>query len=81
MKRPPPWVRTQVVDPESLAPLPEGEIGLLRHFDLANLHSVAAVQTDDLGVWRGDGFEVLGRAAGAEPRGCSLAAEEPVTGG
>jgi hypothetical protein len=69
-----------VVHPETLAPLPEGEVGLLRHFDLANLHTVAAVQTDDLGVRRGDGFEVLGRAAGAEPRGCSLAAEELVSG-
>jgi len=75
-KTPPPWVRTQVVDPETLAPLPEGAVGLLRHFDLANLHTVSAIQTDDLGVWRGDGFEVLGRAAGAEPRGCSLAVEE-----
>ncbi|HTE19895.1 MAG TPA: hypothetical protein VK689_16140 [Armatimonadota bacterium] len=80
-KVPPPWVHTEVVHPETLAPLPEGETGLLRHFDLANLHTVAAVQTDDLGVQRGDGFEVLGRAAGAEPRGCSLAAEELVAGG
>ena len=75
-KLPPPWVRTQVVDPESLQPLPAGEIGLLRHYDLANLHTVFAIQTDDLGVQRGEGFEVLGRAAGAEPRGCSLAVEE-----
>jgi hypothetical protein len=75
-KTPPPWVRTQVVDPETLTLLPAGEVGLLRHFDLANLHTVAAIQTDDLGVWRGDGFEVLGRATGAEPRGCSLAVEE-----
>jgi hypothetical protein len=75
-KRPPPWVRVQVLDPETLAPLPEGEVGLLRFFDLANLHSVAAVQTDDLGVRRGPGFEILGRAAGAELRGCSLAVED-----
>lgn len=75
-KIPPPWVCTQVVDADTLTPLPEGEVGLLRHFDLANLHTVAAIQTDDLGVWRGNGFEVLGRASGAEPRGCSLAVEE-----
>jgi acyl-CoA synthetase (AMP-forming)/AMP-acid ligase II len=72
----PPWVQVQVVDPETLAPLPEGKPGLLRHFDLANLHTVAAVQTDDLGVRVGDGFRLLGRATGAEPRGCSLAAED-----
>src|SRR5439155_12772644 len=75
-KVPPPWTRVRVMDPETLAPVPEGTAGLLCHFDLANLYSVAAVQTDDLGVWIEDGFEVLGRAAGAEPRGCSLAVEE-----
>ena len=72
----PPWVRTLVVDPASLAPVPPGQIGLLRHYDLANLHSVMAVQTEDLGVVVGDGFEVLGRASGAELRGCSLAVED-----
>lgn len=75
-KLPPPWVRTLVVDPETLEPLPPGREGLLRHVDLANLHTVLAIQTDDLGVQRDGGFEVLGRAAGAEPRGCSLMAEE-----
>lgn len=72
----PPWVRTLVVDPETLAPLPPGATGLLRHIDLANLDSVAALQTADLGVADGDGFEITGRAAGAEARGCSLAVEE-----
>lgn len=76
LKAGPPWIRARVVDPETLAPLPDGEVGLLRFFDLANLHTVAAIQTDDLGVMRPGGFEVLGRAAGAEPRGCSLAVEE-----
>ncbi|MGV3721325.1 MAG: long-chain fatty acid--CoA ligase [Actinomycetota bacterium] len=74
-KIPPPWVRVQVVDPESLAPLPDGSEGLLRFVDLANLHTVLAVQSDDLGVARDGGFEILGRASGAEPRGCSLAFE------
>ena len=31
-----------------------------------------AVQTEDLAIRRGDGFEFVGRAAGAEARGCSL---------
>jgi hypothetical protein len=44
--------------------------------DLANVDSVIALQTEDLGVWLDDGFEILGRSAGAEPRGCSLAVEE-----
>jgi len=38
----------------------------------ANPRSVLAVQTEDLGVRRGEGFELLGRTAQAEARGCSL---------
>jgi hypothetical protein len=73
--RGPPWVRTRAVDPETLEPLPDGVVGILRHCDLANLGSVLSIQTEDLGVREGDGFRLLGRATGAEPRGCSLAAE------
>jgi hypothetical protein len=69
----PPWVRTRVVDPENLRPVQHGEPGLLQHFDLANIGSVMAVQTEDLGVASGDGFTLLGRAPGATPRGCSIA--------
>src|SRR5580658_8432420 len=68
----PPWARIAVISPETGAVLGEGESGLLRVFDLANIASIMAVQTEDLAVWRGDGFELLGRAASAEPRGCSL---------
>ncbi len=75
----PPWVRTLVVDPETLEPVPEGTVGVLRHCDLANLDSVLAVQTDDLGVAGAGGFEILGRAAGAEARGCSIAMDEWLT--
>ena len=67
----PPWARAVVVSPETGAEVGEGETGLLRIYDLANVWSVLAVQTEDLGVRRGDGFELLGRAAEAEPRGCS----------
>jgi hypothetical protein len=75
----PPWVRTQATDPETLRPLPHGEVGVLRHFDLANLNSVMAIQTADLGVTSPDGFRVLGRARGAEARGCSLAMDDLLT--
>jgi hypothetical protein len=70
----PPWARACVISPETGAAAGEGETGLLRVFDLANIGSVMAVQTEDLAVRRGDGFELLGRAASAEPRGCSLMA-------
>ncbi len=74
----PPWVRWQVVDPETGAECPEGAVGRLRIFDLANVFSVLAVQTEDLAVRVGSGFQLRGRAAGAVPRGCSLmAADEP----
>jgi hypothetical protein len=49
---------------------------VLRHVDLANLHSVAAIQTADLGITSPEGFRVLGRARGAEARGCSIAMDD-----
>lgn len=67
----PPWTRTLVVDPATLEPAARGDKGILRHVDLANFESIAAVQTLDLGVERGRGFELAGRASGAEARGCS----------
>ena len=68
----PPWARVQIISPESGRAVPDGQTGLIRIFDLANAFSVAAIQTEDLGVRRGDGFESIGRADLAEPRGCSL---------
>ena len=76
----PPWVRTRVLDPETLEPRAPGEPGLLCHVDLANLGSVAALLTADLGLEVEGGFRVLGRAPGAEPRGCSLALESLLEG-
>ncbi len=72
----PPWARTRILDPETLADVPPGEIGLLCHYDLANRASVLAVLTEDLGYALGEGFELLGRARGAEARGCSIAIDE-----
>lgn len=68
----PPWARVRIVSPETGCEVAEGETGLIRVLDLANVRSVLAIQTEDLGLRRGDGFELLGRAATAEPRGCSL---------
>ncbi len=68
----PPWVRVRVVSPETGREVADGETGLLRVFDLANVFSVMAIQTEDLAVRRGDGFELIGRGKLAEPRGCSL---------
>jgi hypothetical protein len=69
----PAWVRSIAVDPETLEPLRPGESGLLRHMDLANIGSVAAIQTEDLGRVDEHGLVLEGRATGAMPRGCSMA--------
>jgi hypothetical protein len=74
--RGPPWVRTRVLDPLSLAEVPDGEVGVLAHLDLANLGSVAAILTEDLGRRVPGGFHLMGRSRGAELRGCSLAMED-----
>ncbi len=71
----PPWARVQIVSSETGREVADGETGLIRVFDLANVFSVMAVQTEDLAVRRGDGFELIGRAQMAEPRGCSLMME------
>ena len=74
----PPWTRTQIISPETGLEVADGETGLIRVFDLANVFSVMAIQTEDLGVRRSDGFELIGRAPLAEARGCSLMTmEEP----
>jgi hypothetical protein len=72
-KAAPPWVRSVAVDPETLRPLPPGERGLLRHVDLANMGSVASIQTEDIGFVDEHGLFLEGRAPGAPPRGCSIA--------
>jgi hypothetical protein len=68
----PPWARARVISPENGREAGEGEPGLIRVHDLANIGSVMAVQTEDLGIRRGEGIELLGRATLAEARGCSL---------
>lgn len=76
----PPWLRVQPVHPVTLEPVAEGEPGLARFVDLANVDSAVAVITRDLVRRRDGGVELLGRAEGAPPRGCSLAVEELLAG-
>lgn len=72
----PHWLRTLVLDPATRAPRACGEPGLLCHFDLANAGSAMAILTEDLGRIVDGGLELLGRATGAELRGCSLTLAE-----
>lgn len=76
----PHWVRVRVLDPETLAEARPGQAGLVAVFDLANLSSTVHLLTEDLGALEPGGLRLLGRAAGAELRGCSLAAEEITSG-
>ena len=72
----PPWLRTRVLDPVTLAERAEGEEGILCHTDLANAGSVLAVLTEDRGRAEGGSMTWLGRTPGSPPRGCSLATAE-----
>lgn len=76
----PPWARVVPVHPDTLEPVARGEIGIARIEDLANVDSAFAVLAADM-VRRVDaGFELLGRAPGAAPRGCSIAVDEMLGG-
>lgn len=78
-KVPPPWTRVSAVSVDDLTPLPHGQVGLLRHFDLANLPTILAVQTDNLGVTSPDGgFEILGRAKVVDGKVVPLPSERTV---
>lgn len=72
----PPWVRAIVLDPETGVEVADDGVGVLQIFDLANLGSVLAIETQDLAIRRGDQFELIGRDPGALPRGCSRQADE-----
>ncbi|MBI3802190.1 MAG: long-chain fatty acid--CoA ligase [Nitrospirae bacterium] len=68
----PPQLRSRLLHPETLRPVAKGDVGLLAHYDLANIDSVAAILTEDLGREGEGGILLLGRAPGATPKGCSI---------
>ncbi len=72
----PPWARVVPVDPSTLEPVAEGEIGIARIEDLLNVDSAFAVLAADRVRRVEGGFELLGRLPGAPPRGCSIAIDE-----
>ncbi|WP_029008397.1 long-chain-fatty-acid--CoA ligase [Azospirillum halopraeferens] len=76
VKSGPHWVRTRVIDPLSGAEMPVGTPGVLVHHDLAHFNNVSAILTEDAGVAVAGGFLLLGRADGAEAKGCSMAVAE-----
>lgn len=76
VKSGPHWIRSRMIDPLSGREVARGERGILVHCDLANFNSVTTILTEDVGVEVDGGFLLLGRAQGAQAKGCSLAVEE-----
>lgn len=76
VKSGPHWIRSRLVDPLTGREVPRGERGVLVHCDLASFNSCTSILTEDVGIAVEGGFLLLGRAEGAQARGCSLAVEE-----
>ena len=76
VKSGPHWLRTRVLDPLTGQDVPAGQRGVLAHCDLANFNSAVTILTEDVGIAVAGGFLLLGRAEGAEAKGCSLAVQE-----
>lgn len=72
----PPQLRTRILHPETLEPVRKGETGLLAHYDLANIDSVMAILTEDLGRETEGGFLLFGRTSGSPPKGCSITLDD-----
>jgi hypothetical protein len=70
----PPWMRVLLREQEDpFSETPIGKTGVIKVIDLANQHSCAFIETEDLGRINSDGsFEVLGRLDHSAVRGCNL---------
>ncbi|HSU78959.1 MAG TPA: CoF synthetase, partial [Candidatus Angelobacter sp.] len=75
-KKGPAWIRTVVLDTNTLKPVERGQVGVLAHYDLANWNACMAILTEDLGYETDKGFVLLGRVEGSEAKGCSIAVDQ-----
>lgn len=76
----PPWCQHLVLNPENHETVAPGETGYLLIHDLANAHTVAAIQTQDFAIHHSDhSFTLLGRDPGALPRGCSRTIDQQLS--
>ena len=73
VKSGPHWIRSRTIDPLTGHDVPAGQRGVLTHCDLANFNSVTTLLTEDVGISVDGGFLLLGRAQGAQAKGCSMA--------
>ena len=72
----PHWIRTRVVNPLTWQAVKKGDVGVLAHTDLAHFNVAVSILTEDAGIETDAGFLLLGRAAGSDAQGCSLAVDE-----
>ena len=71
----PPWARHRILCPEKGHAVNIGETGMIQIIDLANVWSSISVLTEDLAIEHDRSFQWVGRATGAELRGCSLSTD------
>lgn len=72
----PPWMKVFVRDINDPFSPVKGRAGAINIIDLANFHSCAFIETQDLGQIAEQGnFEVLGRIDNSDVRGCNLLVE------
>ncbi|NJN27985.1 MAG: acyl transferase [Cyclobacteriaceae bacterium] len=69
----PEWMKVKIRDMyDPFSYVKEGKTGGINVIDLANAHSCAFIETEDIGVAEQDGFKVLGRMDNSDLRGCNL---------
>lgn len=70
----PPWMKIMIRDVnDPLSLLEEGKSGAINIIDLANIHSVSFIATQDLGkITAPNEFQILGRFDNSDIRGCNL---------
>jgi hypothetical protein len=72
-----PWMKILIRDPyDPFTLFPNERSGGINVIDLANQHSCAFIQTQDLGRIVGDGFYLEGRFDESDIRGCNLLVNE-----
>ena len=72
-----PWMKILIRDPyDPFTLFPKERSGGINVIDLANQHSCAFIQTQDLGRIEGDGFYLEGRFDEADVRGCNLLVDQ-----
>ena len=72
-----PWMKILIRDPyDPFTLFPNERSGGINVIDLANQHSCAFIQTQDLGRIEGDGFYLEGRFDEADVRGCNLLVDQ-----